>query len=176
MALLARFLGPKTPFAMQIHAQRPPLPPPPPFPHPIKPRTSPSFVRSSSDRLFFAGLYPFSFHSASAGSAPDDVDWALVYMNVKWGRGREVSKLAITDECSVGTSSTRNEVLPAALFVFTDFSRYDEYFFSLELFSRLENNYYLFFSLSLCLSFFFFSALRKIFSERFESLWQFFVP
>lgn len=51
MALLARFLGPKTPFAMQIHA--------PPLPHPIKPRTPPSFVRSSSDRLFFAGLPVF---------------------------------------------------------------------------------------------------------------------
>lgn len=51
MALLARFLSPKTPFAMQIHA--------PPLPHPIKPRTPPSFVRSSSDRLFFAGLPVF---------------------------------------------------------------------------------------------------------------------
>lgn len=56
MALLARFLGPKTPFAMQIHAQ---APLPPPSPHPIKPRTPPSFVRSSSDRLFFAGLPVF---------------------------------------------------------------------------------------------------------------------
>lgn len=119
-----------------------------------------SFARLQTD--YFSPVYPFSFHSASAGSAPDDVDWGSPRIYEREMREGKRSFQARDNrrvvQALAGTKYYQRRFLFSRIFHATT------NICSLELFSRLENNYYLF---SFFLSFS--SVLKKDFSERFES-------